>query len=107
MALTGNIPLTVEFTNTSAGDNLTYVWDFGDGQTSVEHSPVHEYSAPGEFTVTLTTTNAFGVDIKTDTVSATSPGGGGDDLPPPPPPGGPPGGKGPNGKGGKGGPPGK
>ena len=95
MAITGLIPLTVEFTNTSAGDNLTYVWDFGDGQTSVEHSPVHEYSAPGEFTVTLTTTNPFGVDIKTDTVSATSPGGGGGDtdLPPPPPPGkpGPPG----------------
>ena len=97
MAITGLIPLNVEFTNTSAGDNLTYVWDFGDGQTSSEHSPVHEYSAPGEFTVTLTTTNPFGVDIKTDTVSATSPGGGGGDTDLPPPDG-PPGKSGPPGK---------
>ncbi len=106
MALTGNIPLTVEFSDSSTGDNLTYVWDFGDGQTSTEQNPTHEYTVAGDYTVSLTATNTYGSDITTNIVSATSPGGGGDDLPPPPP-GGPPGGKGPNGKGGKGGPPGK
>ncbi len=107
MALTGNIPLTVEFSDSSTGDNLTYVWDFGDGQTSTEQNPTHEYTVAGDYTVSLTATNTYGSDITTNIVSATSTGGGGDDLPPPPPPGGPPGGKGPNGKGGKGGPPGK
>lgn len=28
-------------------------WDFGDGHTSTEHSPVHEYTDPGEYTVRL------------------------------------------------------
>ena len=99
MAITGNIPLIVEFSDTSTGDNLTYLWDFGDGQTSSEQNPTHEYSSAGDFTVSLTTTNNYGSDTKTNTVSATSSGGNGDtDLPPPP------NGKGPNGKGG---PPGK
>ena len=72
MAISGNIPLTVEFTNTSTGDSLTYLWDFGDGNTSTQQNPSHEYSVAGNYTVTLTTTNNFGSDVKTDTVSATS-----------------------------------
>ena len=109
MAITGNIPLTVEFSDTSTGDNLTYLWDFGDGQTSSEQNPTHEYSSAGDFTVSLTTTNNYGSDTKTNTVSATSSGGNGDTDLPPPPNGKGPNGKGPNGKGpnGKGGPPGK
>ena len=88
MAITGNIPLIVEFSDTSTGDNLTYLWDFGDGQTSSEQNPTHEYSSAGDFTVSLTTTNNYGSDTKTDTVSATStagttgtPGGGRGDTP--------------------------
>jgi PKD repeat protein len=72
MAISGNIPLTVEFTNTSTGDNLTYLWDFGDGNTSTQQNPSHEYVVAGNYTVTLTTTNNYGSDVKTDTVSATS-----------------------------------
>ena len=109
MAITGNIPLIVEFSDTSTGDNLTYLWDFGDGQTSSEQNPTHEYSSAGDFTVSLTTTKNYGSDTKTDTVSATSTAGNGDTDLPPPPNGKGPNGKGPNGKGpnGKGGPPGK
>ena len=81
MAITGNIPLTVEFTDNSTGDNLTYLWNFGDGNTSVDQNPVHEYAVSGEYTITLTTTNNYGTDSKTDTVNATSVGGG---APPPP-----------------------
>ena len=75
MALTGNIPLTVEFSDSSTGDNLTYVWDFGDGQTSTEQNPTHEYTVAGDYTVSLTATNTYGSDITTNIVSATSPGG--------------------------------
>lgn len=32
----------------------TYSWDFGDGTTSTEESPTHEYNTPGIYTVSLT-----------------------------------------------------
>ncbi len=31
-----------------------YTWDFGDGETSNAHSPIHTYQAPGTYPVTLT-----------------------------------------------------
>ena len=77
MAITGNIPLIVEFTDSSTGDNLTYVWDFGDGQTSIEQNPTHEYTVAGDYTVSLTTTNNYGSDIRTDMISAASTANGG------------------------------
>ncbi|MDD5694044.1 MAG: PKD domain-containing protein [Bacteroidales bacterium] len=51
--------LTVTFTNTTQYGQ-TYLWDFGDGQTSTEQSPVHVYAAGGFFNVTMTATNSFG-----------------------------------------------
>ena len=32
----------------------TYLWEFGDGQTSTEENPFHKYEAPGAYTVYLT-----------------------------------------------------
>jgi len=72
MAITGNIPLTVEFSDASTGENLTYLWDFGDGQVSKDQNPSHEYTVAGDYTVSLTTSNNYGSDITTNTVSATS-----------------------------------
>lgn len=34
-----------------------YEWDFGDGNTSTDISPVHKYASEGDYDVTLTTTN--------------------------------------------------
>ncbi len=34
-------PLNVTFTNTSTGNGLTYLWNFGDGQTSTAPNPLH------------------------------------------------------------------
>lgn len=50
--LYGYAPLRVYFTNQSFGAN-SYQWDFGDGTTSTEVSPVHDYALPGIYTVTL------------------------------------------------------
>jgi len=54
--------LEVTFTNTSLyGD--TFLWDFGDGITSTEMSPVHVYADAGTYHVTLTVVNECGVAI--------------------------------------------
>ena len=38
----------------------TYLWEFGDGQTSTEENPFHKYEAPGAYTVYLTVTSKDG-----------------------------------------------
>jgi PKD repeat protein len=45
--------LEVIFTNNSS-HSTTYVWDFGDGATSEDKNPVHQYSKKNNYTVTLT-----------------------------------------------------
>ncbi|MDO8366973.1 MAG: S8 family serine peptidase [Saprospiraceae bacterium] len=62
--------LTVTFNNTST-NSITYHWDFGNGMTSTETSPVHTYTVPGNFVVTLSATNACRTHVKTLTVGAT------------------------------------
>ena len=45
------------FNNTSTS-GTSYIWDFGDGNTSTLTSPTRTYTAPGTYTVKLTATNA-------------------------------------------------
>lgn len=47
---------TFTFTNTSENAD-TYLWDFGDGNTSTEENPVHEYTFGGTYPVSLTASN--------------------------------------------------
>lgn len=42
-----------------------WVWDFGDGGTSTNQSPFHQYNDPGNYTVTLLVQNAGGCMDKT------------------------------------------
>lgn len=59
-------PATISFTNSTVGNgNNTYVWDFGDGNTSTEKSPTHTYTQQGIFTVKLSVTNNSGCTIAT------------------------------------------
>lgn len=60
----GNSP--IQFTNLSTGIGLTYLWQFGDGRTSVAEEPLHTYNnaignGPQTFQVTLTVTDSLGV----------------------------------------------
>lgn len=49
---------TVNFTDRSTGATLTeWLWNFGDGTSSVEQNPMHQYSDTGYFSVTLVATN--------------------------------------------------
>ena len=69
----GQPPLLVSFdaTNTTDpnGDDLTYSWNFGDGQSSTGVMTNHTYSNEGTYTVTLTVSDVNGAtDIATNTV---------------------------------------
>lgn len=50
----------INFTNTSTGPNLNYVWDFGDGNSSTVADPVHIYTTEGNFVVRLKITDQYG-----------------------------------------------
>jgi RHS repeat-associated protein len=65
--LTGTVPLTVTFTNTTTGEVTGYEWAFGDGITSAITHPTHVYTATGVYTVSLTATGPGGSDTLTRT----------------------------------------
>ena len=63
------INLEVSFTNNS-GNTDSFLWDFGDGLTSTIVNPVHLYSAPGNYVVSLSASNfACGTSISRDTLN--------------------------------------
>ncbi|MBK9195687.1 MAG: PKD domain-containing protein [Flavobacteriales bacterium] len=55
----------VTFTDQSFNLPLNWAWDFGDGNNSTDQDPVHIYTAPGIYTVSLTTGNGNGTDTET------------------------------------------
>ncbi|MCK5740171.1 PKD domain-containing protein, partial [bacterium] len=59
--------LCVQFNNLSRYAD-TYLWDFGDGETSTEENPLHCYNSSQKYyTVSLTATNVTGSDTETKT----------------------------------------
>ena len=50
----------VQFTDLSTNGPTTWMWDFGDGTISTLRNPTHTFALPGEYTVTLTTSNGAG-----------------------------------------------
>ncbi|RMG92741.1 MAG: PKD domain-containing protein, partial [Chloroflexi bacterium] len=66
----------VTFTNLTTGVGLSFLWDFGDGNTSTDPNPVHQYAQPGVYTVTLTATDINGCDstiVKPDYITISDP----------------------------------
>ena len=59
-------PLTVQFTNNSQ-NATSYLWDFGDGNTSTAENPSHVYASLGVYDITLTAdAGACGNAVKTE-----------------------------------------
>ncbi len=56
---------SVNFTDLSLNGPTSWLWDFGDGNTSTVQSPSYTYSTNGVYTVTLTASNGFGSDTHT------------------------------------------
>ena len=67
------------FTNTSTitdgtESQFTYVWNFGDGGTSTQKDPLHNFNTAGPFNVSLTVTSNKGcADTKTKTLTDVNP----------------------------------
>lgn len=62
--------------NSACSSSTLFQWDFGDGQTlttATATNPTHVYTAPGTYTVTLTTTNSCNSNIITHTVCIENP----------------------------------
>jgi len=58
--ISGPAPLTVRFTDMSAGSPMSWSWSFGDGGASMEQRPTHTYIVPGNHTVNLTVSTTTG-----------------------------------------------
>ncbi|MFC5271909.1 PKD domain-containing protein [Adhaeribacter terreus] len=50
----------VNFTDLSQNNPTSWLWNFGDGNTSTLQNPSHTYATQGTYNVTLTTQNAYG-----------------------------------------------
>ncbi|MEQ8244685.1 PKD domain-containing protein [Fulvivirga sp.] len=50
--------------NNKSSNSTSWTWDFGDGNTSEEKSPVHRYSTSGVYTVSLISRSAGGCEMR-------------------------------------------
>ena len=61
---------TITFDASGCNDNdgtiVSYIWNFGDGDTSTSQNPTHAYDQEGPYSVTLTVTDDDGL---TDTAT--------------------------------------
>lgn len=54
------VPAGVSFSDCSTGSPTSWLWDFGDGETSTVQNPTHTYIEAGSYTVKLTVNNDAG-----------------------------------------------
>ena len=65
----GRVPLTVQFdASTSDGDNLTYTWDFDNGETATGQQVSNTFTEAQQYNVTLTVENTSGQDTTSQVV---------------------------------------
>ena len=57
----GCVPHVVYFASTATGNPTSYYWTFGNGVTSTLPNPSTTYLNPGQYTVSLTVSNASGI----------------------------------------------
>ena len=63
LSLQVNDSITFDASGCSDADGtiVSYIWDFGDGDTSTSQNPTHTYNQEGAYTVTLTVTDDDGL----------------------------------------------
>jgi PKD repeat protein len=50
----------IQFTSSASSNNVSYLWDFGDGTTDTTANPIHTYVPNQNYLVSLTTTDQTG-----------------------------------------------
>ena len=68
----GYAPCMVQFTSKST-NAIDFIWDFGDGSTSIAENPSHVFSQPGTYTVTLKVKNNDGQGQKSTQITILRP----------------------------------
>lgn len=66
----------ISFNNTSAGDNLSYNWFFGDGDSSTLEEPTHSYDSVGTYSIMLIVTDDAGcadTQLRADYITVSAP----------------------------------
>jgi gliding motility-associated-like protein len=61
-SIAGCYPLTVQFKDSSLltfGTKIKWLWDFGDKRTDTISDPIHTYTKPGSYTVSLRVTSSY------------------------------------------------
>ncbi|MCX7861763.1 MAG: PKD domain-containing protein, partial [Bacteroidales bacterium] len=61
--IAGCEPLAVTFNDGSPDEGQTYIWDFGDGESSYIKNPTHIFENEGTYTITITVQNIFGCKV--------------------------------------------
>jgi PKD repeat protein len=61
----GYAPFTTGFTDTSTGTHSACVWSFGDGSGAITPNPIHTFTDPGTYNVSLTISGRLGSDSET------------------------------------------
>lgn len=59
---TASCPASIQFNDASTSTPQSWLWNFGDGQTSSQQNPTHVYAQPGTYTVKLRVSNTLGAD---------------------------------------------
>lgn len=71
---TGTVGVAVSFNGSGSSDPLgqalSYAWAFGDGGTATGSKPTHTYTAPGNYTVSLTVTDTSNLSSPISTTTA-------------------------------------
>ncbi|MBK6983276.1 MAG: T9SS type A sorting domain-containing protein [Bacteroidetes bacterium] len=55
------------YNNSTGSGTLSYLWNFGDGTTSTQPYPFHQYAVPGQYVICLDVTASSGTTTCTDT----------------------------------------
>ena len=58
---------SIIFSDNSTGNPTSWVWNFGDGNSSTLQNPTHTYSSPGTYNVSLTVSDGATTDTETKT----------------------------------------
>jgi Zn-dependent metalloprotease/PKD repeat protein len=60
---------TVQFIDKSLNQPVSWLWNFGDGNTSTQQNPIHTYATAGTKTVRLTVSNGSGIDTASNIIN--------------------------------------